>query len=217
MPVTEINKKTLAFVHIPKCGGSSIESSLDLHPFNQTEEEMTLRHLSGINAKGKQLQHLTFSEIITELEGRGIHNFKSFTVVRHPFSRIVSEFKWRKKINHTRYRNTNDLESFIATIEKIHLSQPIGFDTHFISQANYVRSSSSTHNLKVFKLEDGLQPVCDWLCHEFGITISVSSVNVSPSSEALSKELRNTSQKNKLRAAIYSLYQEDYDLFGYEI
>ena len=96
MPVAEFNNKTLAFVHIPKCG-SSIESSLNLHPSDQTDEGIILRCLSGTNAKGKQLQHLIFSEIITELESRGIQNFKSFSIVRHPFSRILSEYKWRKK------------------------------------------------------------------------------------------------------------------------
>ena len=39
----------------------------------------------------------------------------------------------------------------------------------------------------------------------------------SPVSESLRNELKNISKKNRLRAAIYNLYEEDYDRFGYEI
>jgi len=88
MPIS--NEEKLIFVHIPKTGGTSINSMLGFPGDNKPEL------LFGTPTA---LQHLTLDQIKTKIPKEQYTNYKKFTIVRNPYDRAVSEFCWLKKHN----------------------------------------------------------------------------------------------------------------------
>lgn len=91
MPVYRKNK--LIHIHIPKTGGTAIESFF--HSIGDMEwgRESWLGQ-ERIRGRWYEFQHLTMSEFRSFTGGR-FDQFSSFAVIRNPYSRLVSEFLWR--------------------------------------------------------------------------------------------------------------------------
>lgn len=87
--------KELIFIHIPKCGGTSVENSLF------TESEKTERNLFTLKGHPKHdyyeqggLQHLSAKKI-KQIVSEDIYNkFYKFTLVRNPISRLISQYNY---------------------------------------------------------------------------------------------------------------------------
>ena len=85
-------KNDIVFIHIPKCAGTSIEQMMGI---KQTEDECfgkkIIKHVHSQYVF--QLQHLTLSQMI---KFNYIPNDVkyTFTFVRNPFDRLVSEWAW---------------------------------------------------------------------------------------------------------------------------
>lgn len=157
MPI--LDKSKLIFLHVPKTGGSSIEKLLGLHP-NDVDEP--LRYLSG----GKeQLQHLTLEQI-SELKKNSLADYDVIGVVRHPISRMKSEYKWRKRSDHPIARGL-DLNQFVAKIYNRWIKQE-NLDSHFTPQSKFFELSEgkSVKSINIFKFEDGLDVVANWIAHK---------------------------------------------------
>jgi hypothetical protein len=93
------------FVHVPKCGGSSIEAVLWPEPRTEAElwmgfvDEFHNRHQTG------GLQHLHATQIRAEV-GERFDAYFTFAFVRNPFDRLVSQF--------ASMRSRPDLRAFIG-------------------------------------------------------------------------------------------------------
>lgn len=74
-------KYNIFFIHIPKNAGSSVVITLD------------------IPKSGAHGSHRTYKELRSEL-GTTLDRFPSFAIVRNPWDRMVSIFKYRKKNNY---------------------------------------------------------------------------------------------------------------------
>lgn len=84
-----IFNQDITFIHIPKCGGTSIENFAIENGF-----KLSLYHKgSSVLINGHTPQHCTFSEI----QKLGLLTKKIFTVVRSDLDRVVSEFFYIKK------------------------------------------------------------------------------------------------------------------------
>ena len=109
-------QRRLVFLHIPKTAGTSIEQALGLHgPWDQENQatgfgliesrDLLARHLSS-----NFLQHLTLPEV-EQLFPEALENAEMFTVVRDPWSRLLSSFRNPDPdlANYYRYRTHQDL------------------------------------------------------------------------------------------------------------
>ena len=104
------HKDKLVFIHIPKTGGTSISSALNLNPPTQR------RHLSYPSLKSK------FKKDISK--------YFSFTFVRNPWDRVVSEFFWRKSCVHLNTKKLS-LEQFVYKIKDMK-------NPHLASQHSFI-------------------------------------------------------------------------------
>lgn len=77
----------LVFVHVPKCGGTSITTMMGLDA-SVTDHD----HLTGWCGE-LPLQHLTAREMRERIGGSG----RWFSVVRSPHDRLMSEFSYRTR------------------------------------------------------------------------------------------------------------------------
>ena len=99
MPVSREHRAI--FVHIPKCGGSSIERALDMHGDYRVEDRhrlygrATSEDLRSIAGGLNYLQHFDLARLKQALSATGVlgtdaARWRTFAFVRNPFDRLVS-------------------------------------------------------------------------------------------------------------------------------
>lgn len=88
------HERNLCFVHIPKCGGTSIEKAL--FPDHRFTAKPDYEHLFGWDPKFGQLCHLTLDEMRGLSPEFFAQNPTVFSVVRNPWDRLVSEYAWKR-------------------------------------------------------------------------------------------------------------------------
>uniref|UniRef100_A0A6C0E533 Sulfotransferase domain-containing protein n=1 Tax=viral metagenome TaxID=1070528 RepID=A0A6C0E533_9ZZZZ len=101
MPYFKNDKTNILFIHIPKTGGSAVESYLSrrynikLNKSRLFYFDKTFSHVS--------LQHQTLSTILQNHSRFNIQlsDLMIFTVVRNPYTRIISDLFWNNIINGT--------------------------------------------------------------------------------------------------------------------
>lgn len=152
MPIKPESK--LIFIHVPKTGGSSIEKVLGLHPSDVEDNEY---YLSGGK---KQLQHLTLSELIKlKCDEFDLTSFTAVGIVRNPIDRMISEYKWRKKIGHKIIEGL-DINDFVKKIYDAKKENQ-RLDSHFTEQNEFFKltDSSAIKDVRIFKFEDGFEKI----------------------------------------------------------
>jgi hypothetical protein len=85
------------FVHIPKCGGSSIEAVL--WPGPRTAEDLWMGFVSQYNNKYQTggLQHLCAHQIRQEVGEDAFSSYFKFAVVRNPWDKAVSQYVYMRE------------------------------------------------------------------------------------------------------------------------
>lgn len=145
----------LFFIHIPKCAGTTIEKALDM----QKEEFFFSKNRFNTLLKVSP-QHFTYKNLKTICN---LDKFKLFTVVRNPYDRIVSEYKYIQNGENEYWKDFKNL-NFDLFIEKIFLLDEFKrydlFDSHFNLQYNFIEDGEDL--IKLFKYES-LQEAFDWL------------------------------------------------------
>lgn len=154
------------FIHIPKCGGSSIEKL-----FNMDGQACMIFKESPI-----VLQHFTPQQVIGYLGP--IHEylkFYKFTVIRNPYERVVSDFFWFSKhnsdvLNKYKILSINDFIKLRCDVVKNNrYGENIYFD-HFRPQLQYLEKVNDFEYDKIIRLENLNEDLLD-LCKKIGFDV----------------------------------------------
>lgn len=184
----------LAFIHIPKTAGTSIEAALEL-----------TKGLDSFIGRGKfevHMQHLYLSELEKAVS---LKDFKIFAVIRNPFDRLVSTYHYHKaEKNYTSWL----FEDFVrhALIKEDRRSF---FDGHLEPQVNYVKSFEG-YSCKIFRFEE-LYRVTAWLSEQLQKPVDLRHHR---KSDRL-KDYRAYYSSESLKELVSTFYAEDIANFGY--
>lgn len=137
------NQTKVTFIHIPKTGGSTIESVLRDHDIFVGEAQR--QNWSG------DIENFPYPVTEDSKDCVGWHRppsgpiDNSFTIVRDPVDRLESEFKYRqfKDAKGNLYsQDQRGFESWIKAVLEQAESQPFLLDCHYVPQYDFARQAS---------------------------------------------------------------------------
>ena len=151
MPFIQHAGKNILFMHVPKCGGTSVDHWLA----TISSVQLSTLHNQGFTSSTRCTpQHFTAADMRC-LFTDGFFSY-SFLFVRNPYTRLESEYRYllKEKKLHRRISNLWTIPSFGYWVkQELHetCKNPWHLDNHLRPQFEFVYPKSDC-----FKLEDGL-------------------------------------------------------------
>tara|TARA_R110002167_G_scaffold216155_1_gene420979 strand:+ start:1443 stop:2201 length:759 start_codon:yes stop_codon:yes gene_type:complete len=155
MPLYSNNNRTILLVHIPKTGGSSLEEMLV-----DAGAAQALKFHKRLGYSACTPQHMHW-EVLCRWVPKSFYSF-SLTIVRNPFERLASEYAWREKVSDT---PISEFNTWVRETLIRYKKNPYIYDNHIRPQVDFVGP-----RVKVFKLEDGLNPAAKMAFRRLGLT-----------------------------------------------
>jgi len=219
------------FVHIPKAAGRSIEqyfiNRLNLDRDNLSHRQQLLLTDNTDPSMGtEKLSHLSAAEYIQcgYVSRQEFDNFYKFSFVRNPWSRLVSEYRYRNFLSHKSFKD--------FVMNKL---PPPGWDDkyrHVMSQTKMLYDDSGHLLVDFVGRFEHLERDFNKVCEHFGFDDShLPHIN---SSDKKSREFRRKTRNflyrnqesdlrkyvdfydDETRALVARLYRSDIDNFGYK-
>lgn len=190
--------KPLKFIHITKCGGTSIENIGKKHNIDW-----------GRFHKEYGFHHKPFKTLSTNI----VNKYDWFTVVRNPYERIMSEYYciWGGIGNKTKNIKHNKAEMNAFLINHIiNRSTQKVCAGHYIEQNLYVECNHRI-NIHVLKLEN-LENDFNNLMAKYNLPCKIDRRDNKRSSNNFTTEDFSI----KLIKLINLVYHKDFELFNYE-
>lgn len=196
MPISYNHK--FKFIHIPKTGGTSIEDLFDLMNKNNLYEEGRSLTINNVNFS---LQHLPHS-LINKMKPESV-GWTSFTIVRNPYTRILSEYVWNHK-----FKTGRDIKSFNeCDFNKWIDDDLIKYDTDHKMPQNFFIDIPVDITLRFEELNDDFNKINNKLKTSYNLKFRNKS--------SFNKETILRSLTPKTKDKIYKLYEDDFKIFNY--
>lgn len=195
MPIYDKHK--MIFIHVPKCAGTSINNYYcpKLQSSYSNPKDFSLKYMFG-----RELQHITARKMSILAPVRFRKYFK-FAFVRNPYSRIESEYNWRKSWDSLTQKMS--LSDFIDTIPERQ------GDAHFLPASKFLISSKGKLLVDFVGKFESMEEELIKIDSLAGIDIErgIGKANVSRNSSTMTE---------KDKKEIYRIYQKDFENFNYE-
>lgn len=197
------------FVHIPKCGGTSIENVIWPEPHLEADLAKGMIEPYRNKYQTGGMQHLFARHIRQEVGDEIFNSYFKFAIVRNPWDRAVSQFIYLK----TRRR---DLRRFLGV-------------TRFVTLKSYLRAIQKTVHVHwdeqyKFLVDEHGNQIVDYvgrfedLDSEFRKIATL--IGLQQPSLPHEKKSRRTHYRDYLNASsrdmVASIYRRDIETFGYE-
>ena len=218
------------FVHIPKTAGRSIEmyfiNKLNLDRENLSHREQLLITDNDDPSQGTQkLSHLSASEYVNcgHISQQDFSNYYTFSFVRNPWARLVSEYRYRNFLSHKSFKD------FV-----FHKLPKPGWDDkyrHVMPQTDMLYDQDNHLLVDFVGKFESLQQDFSSVCSHLGFNdSSLSHINSSDKkSREIKRKFRNLIYQNnesglrkyvefyddESRQAVAELYRADIENFAY--
>lgn len=198
MPICHKNK--LVFVHIPKAGGTTIEKALGLFGDNKILDKKKLF--------GHGSQHLSYEGILKRSE-LDVSEYFSFSFTRNPWSKMVSEFFWRKRLRLERGEGFT-FKNFLEMVCDFDLKDE-SLDPHYKEQHSFVFDAKGDQLVNFIGSMENLQRDFDFVCQEVGM----DSVVLPYENKGRHKDYVHY-YDDECRELVRKKYAKDIEYFGYK-
>lgn len=196
MPVFEINRRRILFIHIPKNAGTSVSEYLGRHSPKRFDMPMQVygRRLRPRHLHGAALEQIFFA---------GMFDY-AFMVVRHPLSRILSEYSYQRKQAGFHWQNFVGFDRWLDYSLWRRARDPWFRENHFRPQAEF-----ECFDCQTFRIEDGLDRIISRLSEVTGTRLDggFKRDNVSAKTQVA------PSERSLVR--IVETYRGDFERYGY--
>lgn len=212
------------FSHIPKTGGSSLEKYFQLNGAS-VQFFSEFNHLINL-MKCAPLNHLDYHLIDQLFELKKF--FFSFAIVRNPYARLASEFRFRKGRNGNIGKKItvyDSIEPWALDVLSSYAKDKHFFSNHIRPQIDFIGPGI----MKVYKLELGLSGVveniskrlqvhgCNLIPYESVDGLDDSMVTTKKTRlGTMSKEENLIRESSVISALVKHIYKADFDAFNYE-
>ncbi len=156
MPYFKNDDINVLFIHVPKTGGTSLESyfsskfNISLNNksvYNLIQDDQLLNENIEINSS---LQHITYNQIVkySKIFNIDFDNIKIITIVRNPYERLVSDLFFLSLIT-----PDSTKEAVIDILHKYLVSDK--YDNHNIPQYKFITNDKGEiiQNIHILKTE----------------------------------------------------------------
>jgi hypothetical protein len=193
------------FVHIPKTAGQSIEHVfLEKHGLTwETRATLLLRPNSDPARGPVSLAHLFAKEYVTRghISAARFAQLFKFAVVRDPYARFLSEFRYRNAMKPTTMQALFALRNGDPHLDKTR---------HLSPQTDFVTGGEGVAVDRILRFESLRDDIAPVFRHIFGETIELPRVN-----RSFGPVLSREDLPVGLRRRLYRFYERDFDLFRY--
>ena len=218
MPI--IHSLKTIFIHIPKAGGTSIETVLCDFPLFRYQLVNKFNWYGNIrNDETKyELDHSTMAYLKKNCKYYD-NSYFSFAIVRNPYARLVSEYhyckyqysRFIKKLDSFKdfvYELKNKFDYVLKNKEKDHL-----YVSHYLPQYLF------THNYRKIKIVNKIYKL-ENLNEEWSNICEILDID-----KELIRSEKNASKfkynykdyyDEDLKSIVYEMYKDDFEIFNYE-
>lgn len=221
-------KHNLLFIHIPKCAGRSINITIGTTSQKEQEsykwrsflnraakfilyisrDKKSMPRLWGIHDMSFNLSHLTYQEIqlLNLMSTKKLEDIVKFTVVRNPYDRVVSSYKYLKQTGRI---NSKTLKEFI---EDYYVSDDLNHNdrAHKRMQLDYLKDVNGNIVInEILRFEN--------LAEDFNAFIRKYKIDTTPLShfgKSNRKNYRNYYDA-ETQIIVSDFFREDINYFGY--
>jgi len=217
MPISHIHK--IIFVHIPKCAGTSFASLFDdmscLKNFyhegqtNNTIKLIPQEKFTDIEYREcymKSPQHFTLVELEKILEPEIFYGYKKISMVRNPYDRFFSEYKYTCNWHKLSFSNYVQYVKSLTKLERIY-----EFDGHLETQYSFLKNKNENLNdIEILYRYENLNNVV----HDL---FKLSNGKILPHKNK-SKEMTHylMHYTREIEEFVYTTYVQDFEKFKYE-
>ena len=217
MPILH-NHKAI-FIHIPKAGGTSIEELLCDFPLFKHLLINKYNWYGNIknNEISYELDHSTMAYLKNNCKYFD-NTYYSFTIVRNPYARLVSEYHYCKYQYTRLIKNTNSFKEFILEIKENFDYIKKNKEKKHLYVSHYLPQYMFTHNYKkkkivddIFKLEN-IQNEWKIICNKLQINLDLIKTEKNATQFKYNYE---EYYDDELKNIVYDLYKDDFEIFNY--
>ncbi len=205
MPAYRINGRNVLFIHVPKTGGTSIESylaaraAMSLH--NRNKRLFWLKD-GTLRKRPLPMQHF-HGQVLERMFAPDFFDY-AFMVVRDPLARLKSEYR-HSGTHLSRIDARLPFGIWARLMLGLTRLSPGRRHNHFRPQGDFV-----CFNAEVFRFEDGIDHVLTTVSERLGL----------PVPDQIPHERRLAGGdfvvSPSVAAAVRAAYAEDYERFGYD-
>lgn len=211
MPLYTCQKRNLKilFIHIPKCGGGSIERIFRLNGFKQSLFSIDPFYLSTCRCSPQHMH----GELLNSLLCLDNIDY-CFAIMRNPFDRLISEY--RHRICHE--WASCGFDEWYKKIKKSEITDPFIFDNHIRAQLMFL-----VNNTQVFRFEDGLELALNSVMYHLNFQLDMSKFLNQKAGIRLAQIqgqpnlidlYNNPNPSENVKQNIRFDYRQDYDLYS---
>lgn len=200
------HKHRCIFVHVPKCGGTSIEAVI--WPGERRVEDLWMGFVSEYHNKYQTggMQHLLARHIRTEVGEAVFDAYFKFAFVRNPWDKAVSQYAYMKKRPDLRtFLGMAEDDSFKRYLELTKIRKHVQWEAQWMFLFDDDGKQLVDYIGRFEHLAEDAAKVFDIL----GIQAEVPHLNVS------GRSAMETYYDSESAAMVAEMYRADIDLFGY--
>ena len=203
MPIFKSNGALVLFIHIPKTGGTSIER---FFASKGVALAFWSRQLHADGGQGFPCSPQHFHQPILEALFPETFFDKKVAVVRHPVTRMVSEYRHRMGIRIRKGFSVIDFEGWLKqSFGKVEVDEYFK-DNHFRPQVQFIDDHTT-----VFRLEDGLINPVRYIADALEMSVG-ENPKIPIKNSGVKLDVAVSARASSL---IEEVYSDDMQSFGY--